>query len=95
MQDIIFIVDYDTELAMNGLCGFLTNDTGLYLSNTITALENCRALEDAKILVKCAKIGFDNFELIEQLSLKTYMYTEFDIWELLIAYVELEIKNTY
>ncbi|WP_338631889.1 hypothetical protein [Clostridium baratii] len=39
IQDIIFIIDYDTELSMNGILGFLKNSTNKYLPQTITALK--------------------------------------------------------
>lgn len=46
IQDIIFIIDYDTELSMNGILGFLKNSTNKYLPQTITALKNIGADTD-------------------------------------------------
>lgn len=50
IKDIILLIDFDTELNMNGILGFLENSTGLYLDDTIEALERIGATEDYEIL---------------------------------------------
>lgn len=50
IRDIIFIIDFDTELNMNGILGFLENSTGLFLDDTIETLERINAVEDYEIL---------------------------------------------
>src|SRR5262249_61545068 len=35
----VLIIDFDTEVCMNGILGFLENSTGFYLADTIAAME--------------------------------------------------------
>ncbi|CEP45631.1 Uncharacterised protein [[Clostridium] sordellii] len=94
IQDIIFIIDYDTELSMNGILGFLKNSTNKYLPQTITALKNIGADTDVEVLKKISSFNtYKNINDIESLSEKIYLYNDFDIWKLLEEYVEREIKN--
>lgn len=46
LQDIILLIDYDTELNMNGILGFLENSTGLMLDETIETLKRIDAIDD-------------------------------------------------
>jgi hypothetical protein len=46
----ILVLDFDTELCMNGMLGFLENSTGLYLSETIEAFDKIGATETAAVL---------------------------------------------
>jgi hypothetical protein len=46
----ILILDFDTEVCMNGMLGFLENTTGLWLRETIDAFEKIGAQETAAIL---------------------------------------------
>jgi hypothetical protein len=52
----ILVIDLDTELAMNGILGFLENSTGLYLSETIEALVLISAHETSETLRTIARI---------------------------------------
>jgi hypothetical protein len=46
----ILVLDFDTELSMNGMLGFLENSTGLYLPETIGAFEIIGARETTEVL---------------------------------------------
>lgn len=50
LQDTILILDFDTELQMSGIIGFLENSTGTYFEETIEALFRIRAMKDFKIM---------------------------------------------
>lgn len=50
LRVIVLVADFDTEVNMNGLFGFLENSTGLYLSETIEALEMIEAHQTASVL---------------------------------------------
>ncbi|MCK9860652.1 DUF4375 domain-containing protein [Paenibacillus sp. ATY16] len=50
LQDIILLIDLDTELNMNGLLGFAENSSGRYLDETIKVLERIGAVNDANAL---------------------------------------------
>ncbi len=46
----ILVLDFDTELNMNGMLGFLENSTGLYFADTIEAFDKIGASETVSIL---------------------------------------------
>jgi hypothetical protein len=46
----ILLLDFDTELNMNGMLGFLENSTGLYFAETIEAFDKIGASETVSIL---------------------------------------------
>ena len=46
----ILVLDFDTELNMNGMLGFLENSTGLYFPETIEAFDKVGASETVSIL---------------------------------------------
>jgi hypothetical protein len=46
----ILVLDFDTELNMNGMLGFLENSTGLYFPETIEAFDKIGASQTASIL---------------------------------------------
>jgi len=50
LRDIIFIIDLDTEITMEGILGFLENSTGLFLEDTILTLERIKANEDQSVM---------------------------------------------
>jgi hypothetical protein len=56
IKDTILIIDFDTELSMNGILGFLENSTGLFLTDTIKTLEKIEAYKDSEILENIQKI---------------------------------------
>src|SRR5262245_26902696 len=46
----ILVLDFDTEVTMNGILGFLENSTGLFLRETIDAFDKIGASGTASIL---------------------------------------------
>jgi hypothetical protein len=48
----ILLVDFDTEVNMNGLLGFLENSTGAYLDQTIDAFRMLGAVRTADVLCR-------------------------------------------
>ncbi|WP_010497468.1 DMP19 family protein [Paenibacillus elgii] len=62
LRDIVLLIDFDTELNMNGILGFLENSTGKYLNETIEALERIGAVRDADAL-KAIKRILENYNL--------------------------------
>jgi hypothetical protein len=47
---VILVLDFDTEVNMQGMLGFLENSTGLYLAETIEAFHRIGAQATADIL---------------------------------------------
>ena len=72
IQDILLMADLDTELSMDGILGFLENSTGLYLAETIAALQRIGAQEDAEVLINISNIlaryGIDTQTLRENVN---------------------------
>jgi hypothetical protein len=46
----MLVLDFDTELCMNGILGFLENSTGLYFPETIEAFDKIGASETVSVL---------------------------------------------
>jgi hypothetical protein len=68
----ILIIDLDTEVLINGMLGFLENSTGLYLVETIEALETISAHNAAGTLRTVQQIMADYGVTVERLR------TDFD-----------------
>lgn len=96
IQDIIWIINMDTELAMNGIGGLLENSTGRYANKMIDALHHISADKEAETLAQIYQIYQSDLdsEKIDELAGSLYLYTDFDIWPLVEAYVEAE-KGRY
>ena len=96
IQDAIYIMEFDTELAMNGIGGVLENWIKCFIPKIIKAFQNIGANQEADILSKIYAIYQTSpcSDEIETLRKSFYLYTSFDIWTLLETYVEQE-KNKY
>src|SRR6202040_4397495 len=46
----ILVLDFDTEVCMQGMLGFLENSTGLFFAETIDAFEKIGASETVSVL---------------------------------------------
>jgi hypothetical protein len=82
LQTVILVSDFDTELNMNGVLGFLENSTGLYLPDTIEAFLRIGAPRTAGTLARIQGIlsqhGVTTSRLREDLSsLEQYQITTF------------------
>ncbi|KEQ22775.1 DMP19 family protein [Paenibacillus tyrfis] len=62
LRDIVLLIDFDTELNMNGILGFLENSAGKYVNETIEALERIGAVHDANALKAIHRI-LENYNL--------------------------------
>lgn len=56
IRDIILLIDFDTEVTMQGILVFLENSTGLYFKDTIKTFEKIQAIEDFNILDKIESV---------------------------------------
>ena len=63
----ILIIALDTEVTMQGVLGFLENSTGLYLVDTIDALEAISAHETADTLGSIQRIMSEHGVTVERL----------------------------
>jgi hypothetical protein len=60
LLDILLLVEFDMELNMNGVTGFLENSSGKYINETIEVLQRINAYKDADALKTIKKILKDN-----------------------------------
>ena len=77
VQDIIFIIDLDTELTMNGMFGFIENSTVEYIDETISALKRISADSDANILQNIKHLINPKQLRKDMCVLETYAITSF------------------
>lgn len=102
IQDVLYIIDYDTELQMEGLEGLLDCcPPGRYekmhgaLINA-GALEEARILEEAHILYETPSSGGENedydkqyCEQMEKLQSHTALYNDYEsFWNMVRGYIE-------
>ena len=76
IQDTILIIDLDSELSMEGICGVLENSIGNLLPQIIKALHNIAATGEANTLsnIYAAYQISPNSENIDSLAKKNYTY---------------------
>ena len=96
IQDAIYIIDYDTELQMEGLESVLEGPMSEKYVKIHTALLNCGALEEAHILeeARCLNIDSDDnddddyYEQMEILESQTALHNDYDhFWDLVRDYI--------
>lgn len=71
IRDIILLINFDNELAMEGILGFLENSSGVYLNDTIESLKKIQAEQDHNILKKIKHILDESNKSASQLRVNT------------------------
>lgn len=94
IQDVIYIIDYDTELQMEGLESVLNGPMSEKYDRIHTALLNCGALEEAHILEEARQLNNDSddyddyYEQMEILESRTALHNDYDhFWDLVRNYI--------
>ncbi|TQR97406.1 DMP19 family protein [Paenibacillus ottowii] len=77
LRTIILLIDFDTELSMNGILGFLENSTGKYLNETISALKLIKAEKDLSILEEIKEL-VEGIHFNGQIKIEPYQVTTFE-----------------
>lgn len=102
VQDVIYIIDYDTEIQMEGLEGFVTNSTKDFFDETHRALLNCGARTEAELFRKAQNLvclidemDEDKYdEQFEQLEKQIALHNDYEtFWNLVRAYIDKEMSN--
>jgi hypothetical protein len=75
----MLLFEFDTELSMNGILGFLENSTGFYLDDTIDALETIGACGNAATLRAIRQIMADHGVTHERLRSNNARLQEWQI----------------
>ncbi len=91
VQNAAFLIAFDTELAMEGIFGFLENSVGQYAPNIIQAFRTVGDNQDADILARICTLSEE--ETISQLENQLYLNTDFDIWNLLYQYLDKSLEK--
>lgn len=102
IQDVIYIIDYDTELQMEGLNSVLEGPMSEKYSQIHTALVNCGALQEAHILEEARQLSTDSseyeddneyeeddyYERMCELEEKTALHNDYEqFWDLVRSYI--------
>lgn len=104
IQDVIYIIDYDTELQMEGLESVLEGPMAEKYGKIHTALMNCGALEEAHILEEARHLNIDSdeyddddyYEQMEKLKSQTALYNDYDhFWDLVRDYIGKSRNDTH
>ena len=100
IQTALFLIDFDTELCMEGIFTCLENSICNYLPYIIKAFRTIGDNEDAEILSEIYRLACHAHELseeisgeIERLESKLYLNTGFDMWKLLYDYLDRRISE--
>ena len=103
IQDVIYIIDYDTELQMEGLESVLNGPMSEEYDKIYTALLNCGALEEAHILEEARQLNidsddYDNDEYYDQMEIlesQTALHSDYEhFWDLVRDYIGKCRNNT-
>ena len=102
IQDIAYIVDYDTQVQMEGLDAFVTGPHAEQYEQTWQALMNCGAVDEARILERVKSLADSDLacedsaadDEIAVLCRKIALYQDYDaFWDLVRAYIERSWKR--
>ena len=93
IQDASFLIAFDTELAMEGIFGFLENSVGQYAEQVIQAFRKIGDNQDADILTQICALSEEEEEKASQLESQLYLNTDFDMWKLLYRYLDEKIES--
>ncbi|MGG7175303.1 DMP19 family protein [Clostridium neonatale] len=91
IQNVIYIIDYDTELQMEGLEGILEGSLSEVYNEIYCALMSCGAIKEAHILKLAKQLNLDNdddYEQLEKLEEQTALNNDYDsFWDLVKDYI--------
>lgn len=90
IQDIVYIIDYDTEIQMEGLESFVIYKEEQH-EKIITAMLNVGITQEAELLNKAIKLDFesDYEDKLEAISERIALNNDYDsFWDLVRKYIE-------
>lgn len=79
LWDILLLIDLDTELAMNGIRGFLENSNGRHLDKTIEALERIRSRNDLNVMKNIKHILAEYGVRTDKLRANVNLLAEYEV----------------
>lgn len=97
IQDVIYIIDYDTEIQMEGVENLAFSSDEMKIHKMIQALKRCGATEESEILEKAKELAaktenVEEDEFDEKFSIlesKLAYHSDYDtFWELVRNYID-------
>ena len=94
--DVVYLIDYDTELQMEGLDAVVTG--GRY-ERTLQALVNCGASGEAEVLRRAKELSdrdldYEDEEAMDALSRQLALHQDYaGFWDLVRAYIGRERRS--
>lgn len=105
IRDCVLLIDFDTEMNMNGIMGFLENSTGQFIEETVEVLERIGAVSDAtalhnikKSLDECglkASILHANVQNLNEYQVSNFHLTHRNMDNELLNRIEQEAEHLY
>ena len=94
VKDVIFIIDYDSEIQMEGLSEVIFGNLEKQLPDILRALDNCGASYEADVLRQAKAMSMDEFE--ENYNIiydKLAINNDYDgFWNLVRKYIDASLQ---
>lgn len=88
IQDVVYIIDYDTELQTEGLASVSVGAMSEQYDKVHTALLNCGAVDEARILEEAQRLDIDSDSYDRQIESLTALHNDYEhFWDLVRAYI--------
>ncbi len=97
VKDVILIIDYDSEIQMEGLDNVIYGHLGEQLPEILRALDNCGATNEADVLRQAKAMTSEEYEekydiLCNQLAI----YNDYDsFWDLVRNYIDISLQAKF
>ena len=94
VKDVILIIDYDTEIQMEGLDNVIYGDFGKQLPEILQAMDHCGASDEAALLRNAKAMSLEEYDenydiLCEQLAI----HNDYDgFWDLVRDYIDTSLN---
>lgn len=105
IRDCVLLIDFDTEINMNGIFGYLENSTGQFIELTVEVLERIGAVSDAICLNNIMKILnesglmtsnlYADVQNLEEYQVSNFSQTHGNIDSELLKKIEQEAEHLY
>lgn len=92
VRDVILMIDYDTEMQMEGFGSVKYGYLEDILPELIKALKRCGAAKEAKILRKAKMMSAKKFEKCDELEAELAIYNDYDtFWDSVRSYIDASL----
>lgn len=94
VKDVILIIDYDSEIQMEGLDNVIYGHFGEQLPEILQALDNCGASNEADVLRQAKAMTPEEYEKnYDTLCDKLAIHNDYDsFWDLVRKYIDISLQ---